>query len=180
MGHLKDFQVGTNGDSFNGPVNGTVGSTTASTGAFTTLSASSTVSGVGFSTYLASPPAIGGTAAAAGSFTALTATSDSSFTSTGAVKLSSGTTAERPTGAAGKLRFNTTTTKFEGYNGTAWASVGGGATGGGNDEVFVENSQTVTTNYTMTSGKSASSSGPITINTGVTITIPSGSRWVVL
>lgn len=52
-----------------GPHNGTVGATTANTGAFTTLSASSTVSGTGFSTYLASPPAIGGTAPAAGTFT---------------------------------------------------------------------------------------------------------------
>jgi len=48
-----------------------IGATNAGTGAFTTLSASSTVSGTGFSTYLASPPAIGGTAAAAGSFTSL-------------------------------------------------------------------------------------------------------------
>lgn len=46
-----------------------------STGSFTTLAASSTVSGAGFSTWLASPPAIGGTAAAAGSFTTLSATS---------------------------------------------------------------------------------------------------------
>ena len=37
MGHLKDFQQGTNGDPFNGPVNGTVGATTRNTGAFTTL-----------------------------------------------------------------------------------------------------------------------------------------------
>jgi len=51
-----------------------IGSTAASTGAFTTLSASSTVSGTGFDTYLASPPAIGGTAAAAGTFTTLTGT----------------------------------------------------------------------------------------------------------
>lgn len=51
---------------------GPIGSVTPSTGAFTTLSASSTVSGAGFSTYLASPPAIGGTAPAAGSFTTLT------------------------------------------------------------------------------------------------------------
>ena len=51
---------------------GAIGSVTPSTGAFTTLSASSTVSGAGFSTYLASPPAIGGTAAAAGTFTTLT------------------------------------------------------------------------------------------------------------
>jgi hypothetical protein len=69
MAQLKDFQTGAVGDSFNGPV----GTTTAAAGAFTTLSASSTVSGTGFSTYLASPPAIGGTAAAAGSFTTLSA-----------------------------------------------------------------------------------------------------------
>ena len=59
---------------------GTIGSGTANTGAFTTLSASSTVSGTGFSTYLASPPAIGGTAAAAGSFTTLSASSTVSGT----------------------------------------------------------------------------------------------------
>jgi len=53
---------------------GTIGSGTANTGAFTTLAASSTVSGTGFSTYLASPPAIGGTAAAAGTFTTLSGT----------------------------------------------------------------------------------------------------------
>ncbi len=52
---------------------GTIGSTTPNTAAFTTLSASSTVSGAGFSAYLASPPAIGGSAAAAGTFTALLA-----------------------------------------------------------------------------------------------------------
>jgi hypothetical protein len=51
-----------------------IGSTTPSSGAFTTLSASSTVSGTGFSSYLASPPAIGGTAPAAGSFSSLKAT----------------------------------------------------------------------------------------------------------
>jgi hypothetical protein len=53
-----------------------VGNLSASSGAFTTLSASSTVSGTGFSTYLASPPVIGGTAAAAGTFTTLNATSN--------------------------------------------------------------------------------------------------------
>lgn len=53
---------------------GPIGSTTASTGAFTTLSASSTVSGTGFSTYLASPPAIGATTPSSGKFTTLQAT----------------------------------------------------------------------------------------------------------
>jgi hypothetical protein len=69
MAQLKDFQTGAVGDSFNGPI----GTSTAAAGAFTTLSASSTVSGTGFSTYLASPPAIGGTAAGTGAFTSLTA-----------------------------------------------------------------------------------------------------------
>lgn len=54
---------------------GAIGGTTPAAGNFTTLSASSTVSGTGFSTYLASPPAIGGTAAAAGAFTTLSASS---------------------------------------------------------------------------------------------------------
>ena len=57
---------------------------------------------------------------------------------------------------------------------------GGGATGGGSDTVFVENSDDVTTNYTITSGKNAMSVGPITVESGVVVTIPSGSRWVVL
>jgi hypothetical protein len=52
---------------------------------------------------------------------------DSTFSSTGALTISKGTTGERPTATSGMLRFNTTTTEFEGYNGTAWASVGGAA-----------------------------------------------------
>jgi hypothetical protein len=57
-----------------------IGGTTAAAGAFTTLSASSTVSGTGFSNYLASPPAIGGTTPAAGAFTTLSASSTVSGT----------------------------------------------------------------------------------------------------
>ena len=111
---------------------------------------------------------------------ALTVDADSSFDSTGALKIPVGTTAQRPTAADGKIRFNDDTNKFEGYNGTAWGQLGGGATGGGSDEVFVENDQTVTANYTIPVGKNAMSTGPITIDDGVTVTIPDGSRWVVL
>jgi hypothetical protein len=78
------------------------------------------------------------------------------------------------------LRFNTTLTKPEVYSGTAWGSVGGGATGGGSDDIFIENGQTVTTNYTITTSKNAMSTGPITIDSGVSVTVPSGSVWVVL
>jgi len=100
---------------------------------------------------------------------------------TDAIKIASGTTAQRPgTPATAQLRFNTTLTKFEGYNGTGWTSVGGGATGGGADTVFYENTKTVTTNYSITASNNAHSVGPITINSGITVTIPTGSRWVVL
>lgn len=66
------------------------------------------------------------------------------------------------------------------YVAQIWSQIGGGATGGGNDQVFVENNQTVTTSYTIPVGKNAMTTGPITINGGVTVTVPSGSRWVVL
>jgi hypothetical protein len=71
------------------------------------------------------------------------------------------------------------------YDGTNFqlassSGTGGGASGGGGDEIFYENDQTVTTTYSIPSGKNASTTGPITIDSGVTITVPSGSRWIVL
>jgi hypothetical protein len=62
----------------------------------------------------------------------------------------------------------------------AYLTGGGGATGGGADQVFFQNSQVVTTSYTITTGKNAMSAGPITINSGVTVTIPSGSVWTIV
>ena len=58
--------------------------------------------------------------------------------------------------------------------------IGGGATGAAGDQVFNENERVVTTDYTLSTNKSAMSVGPVTINTGVTVTIPSGESWVVL
>ena len=57
---------------------------------------------------------------------------------------------------------------------------GGGATGGGGDKVFLENGTTVTTSYTITTTYNALSVGPISINDGVTITVPDGSVWLIL
>jgi len=100
---------------------------------------------------------------------------------TGSGKLPIGTTAQRDgTPSAGFLRFNSTDSSFEGYNGTAWGSIGGGATGGGSDAIFYENTQAVTTDYAITTGSNAMSAGPITINAGVTVTVPTGSNWVIV
>jgi hypothetical protein len=62
------------------------------------------------------------------------------------------------------------------YNSTNPAGYVIAAAGG----VIYENSQNIASNYTVTSGKNAMSAGPITINTGVTVTIPTGSRWVIV
>jgi len=102
---------------------------------------------------------------------------------TGSAYVPSGTTAQRDgSPSAGYLRFNSTETSFEGYDGSAWGAIGGGggATGGGSDAVFVETDQAVTTSYTLNSNKNAMSVGPLTINTGVVVTVPSGQRWIVL
>ena len=108
------------------------------------------------------------------------ANQNGTFNSTGAVQVPAGTTAQRPTPTAGDIRFNTDINEFEGYASGVWSQIGGGATGGGSDKVFVQNQAIVTTNYTLTTGFNAESVGPITINGGVTVTVPSGQRWVVL
>ena len=64
--------------------------------------------------------------------------------------------------------------------GLTWALPPAGATGGSTDQVFYENSRVMTANYTITSSKSASCVGPLTINNGVTLTIPSGERLIIL
>ena len=102
---------------------------------------------------------------------------------TGSAEIPSGTTAQRDVSpSAGYLRFNSTDTSFEGYDGSAWGAIGGGggASGGGTDAIFYENGQTITTSYSITASTNAMSTGPLTVNSGVSVTVPSGSRWVVL
>lgn len=146
------------------------------------------------------------------------------ITAIDAMLIPKGATGDRPAGVSGYLRFNTTTSEFEGYNGTAWASVGGSAitndtttasdlfptflnaTTGTATSIFtsnakllyrpstgefkasalvatngiVVNSQTISASYTIAAGTNAMSSGPVTVASGQTVTVGSGSRWVVL
>ena len=101
---------------------------------------------------------------------------------TTALRIPVGTTAQRSgSPATGDLRFNSTLGSAEIYNGSAFAAVGGGSgtTGGGSDELFLETDQTMTTNYTLTSNKNAMTISPV-INSGVTLTVPSGAILVIL
>lgn len=72
------------------------------------------------------------------------------------------------TGNAGKYLFTDGST-------ASWQDTGASAEG-----VIWENSLTISTNYTLTTGKNGMSVGPITIDSGVTVTVPSGQRWIVL
>lgn len=112
-----------------------------------------------------------------------TMTGDLLINSTGRLRVPAGTQAQRPgTPIKGDFRFNDDTDEFEGYNGTVWGAIGGGAgaTGGGADQVFYENDQIVNASYTLTTNKNAMSAGPVTIANGVTVTIPNGSVWTIV
>ena len=132
------------------------------------------------SAVFASPPAIGTDVPNEGTFTNLNVVDLLTLESTGAAILNVGTTGERPSDAeVGMVRYNSSTTKFEGYNG-AWGALGGGATGGGTDSVFFENAQVVTTDYTIPATVNAGTFGPISINSGVTVTVTDPSVWTIV
>ena len=65
-------------------------------------------------------------------------------------------------------------------SGVKWAIATAGATGSGTDQVFYNNDQNVTTSYSIPSGKNSMSAGPVTINNSISVTIPSGSVWVIV
>ena len=71
-------------------------------------------------------------------------------------------------------------------NSSQWVEFNSGGAGGGSggssssSNAIYENAQNVTANTSITSGKNAMSAGPITIDSGVTVTVPSGSRWVIV
>ena len=170
---------------------------------------------------------IGGSTRAAGSFTAVAANADSEFTSTGALKISSGTTAQRPgSPAVSMIRYNSTTNEFEGYSGSspAWKSIGGSAlsndtttttdlyptfaaaTSGTAENLYtsdakllykpstgelkasalvasngiIVNSSEVSADYTIATGTNGFSVGPITVASGVTVTVDADQQWVVI
>ena len=165
-----------------GTINGTaIGGSSAAAGSFTTLAASGNTALTG-NLSVDGNTTLGNASGDTITLNAATATipNNLTFSGTGTIRLPNGTTAERPSPTAGMIRYNTTEASFEGYAAGAWGSIGGGATGAGGDQVFYENELTVTTSYTLTTNRNAMSTGPITIDSGVTVTVPTGQRWVIL
>ena len=104
------------------------------------------------------------------------------FTPTGAGS-GTGTASSFQGNAVGEVWLNTQTSppKLQIYNGSAWLDAGGaGAVGAGGDQIFLEVDQTLSTSYSVTSGKNAITAGPLTIAASQTLTIPSGSNLVIV
>jgi hypothetical protein len=159
-----DFFIANNYDPTNvnitgGTINNTsIGATTASTGRFTTLQATGALTLTGA---VANIP------------------NNLTFNGTGSVTLPVGTTGQQPVSpVSGMIRYNSSTDSFEGYTTTfGWGAIGGGnATNTG----FWQNIQTITGAQAIQTGYNASSVGPITIDPGASVTVPTGSRWLVL
>ena len=85
-----------------------------------------------------------------------------------------------PTGTTNVTVVGTLTANAVAGDGSALTGIAAGATGGGSDQIFYENGQTVTADYTITDGKNAMSAGPITINSGITVTVGTGETWTVV
>jgi hypothetical protein len=102
---------------------------------------------------------------------------DSTYSGTGQVKLPAGTDAQRSGSPAdGMIRYNTDLNSFEGYVNGVWGGIGGAQAGG----AIITNKDVASVNYTITSGENGLSVGPITVDSGITITVTSGQRWVIL
>lgn len=58
--------------------------------------------------------------------------------------------------------------------------ISAGATGGGNDQVFFLSDINVNNDFTIPTGRNALAAGPTVVNTGVTVTVSSGSTWTIV
>ena len=99
---------------------------------------------------------------------------------TGAASMPTGTTAQRPSGAVGMFRHNSTLNKFEGYNDGAWGELGGGGSSLGTDSIIRTNAKVIAENITFAGSENGMTIGPITVNSGYTVTVTSGSTWVII
>jgi len=100
---------------------------------------------------------------------------------TGSAGIPVGTTAQRDgSPATGYFRYNSTETQFEGYDGSAWGQIGGGAgyfkgdngtVGSSPGDIFRINEAELNTNVTITSAENASATGPVGVASGVTLTV---------
>ena len=184
-----------NGTSFNGSANITVPAniaTSATASAFKVPFANTTASTTGnygllqdsTATFTYNPSTntlVAGTFSGALSGNATTATTlQTSRTINGTSFNGSANITTANWGTARTLTIGNTGKSVNGSGNVSWSLSEIGAAAVYASGCVYENSQTITANYTMTSGKNGMSAGPITINSGITVTVPSGSAWTVV
>lgn len=99
---------------------------------------------------------------------------------TGYLLAPNGTTIQRPgSPSQGMFRYNSTLGVFEGYTINGWGPLAGSGGAVANGSIY-QNYTVISSNYTLNSGTNGFSVGPITVQSGVTVTVPSGQRWLVL
>ena len=101
----------------------------------------------------------------------ITSAGDIVMSGTGSLQLPTGTTAQRPTPATGDIRFNTTLTQFEGYNGGSWGEIANGVPAG---SVFTFATSTVPSGYLECNGAAVSRSTYATLFSAISTTWGSG------
>ena len=175
---LQDGDTVASLDINGGTIDGvTIGGSSAGAGTFTNLTATGTVT-LGGTALTATAAELNYVDGVTSSIQTQLDAKVAKTSSTGSAVLPAGTTAERDgSPSAGYLRWNSDDTSAEVYDGTAWAAVGGGNTTG---EGLYEMANTISSNYSITSGNNAMSAGPITVDSGVSVTVPSGSVWTIV
>jgi hypothetical protein len=176
-GDIK-LPVGTTGQRSATPVNGMIrfNSTLSQYEGFNTVASSSNLSTITNTLLVASATTVGPHGLVTGNYVTISGCTPAAYNGSFSVTVTGDTTftytmLTNPLGSA---------TVVGTYTVGLWTAIGGGASGGGSNQVFVLNDQTVTVNYNIPTGKNASSAGPITINTGVTVTVPTDSYWVIV
>lgn len=144
-----------------------------------------------------SPASTAATALVAGTTYQILTVGSTDFTSVGASNNNVGTIFQATGAATGSgtvsgqqgvekgeewLDTSTTPNKLKIYDGSAWVETGGGGypAGGGSDEWALEHDNTVTTSYSISSGKNVVSAGPVSVNASAVITVPSTTTWVII
>ena len=144
-----------------------------------------------------SPASTAATALVAGTTYQILTVGSTDFTSVGASNNNVGTIFQATGAATGSgtvsgqqgvekgeewLDTSTTPNKLKIYNGSAWVETGGGGypSGGGSDEWALEHDNTVTTSYSIGSGKNVVSAGPVSVNASAVVTVPATTTWVII
>ena len=108
----------------------------------------------------------------------ITGVSSQSNTATDYLDIPSGTTAQRPgSPTTGNIRFNTDEAEYEAWDGSAWSPIGGGSS---TTDGIWQHANTIIEDYEIASGNNGLSAAPVTVASGVTVTVPTGSVWTLV